>query len=119
MPPFHNPQDCGYPRLYATAPNGTTYAFNATAVLVDDGTAVKITATVPVDFAVVASSYGRASWPMTIFFSATGVPVLPWYATLNQTLPWVIPSMAVDGNHALVGGYAPVELDRPWEQPAI
>ena len=28
---------------------------------------------------------------MTIFFSETGVPVLPWYAALNETLPWVPP----------------------------
>ena len=41
-----------------------------------------------------ASSYGRASWPMTIFFSATGVPVLPWFSELNETKPWVIPPYA-------------------------
>ena len=46
---------------------------------------------------------------MTIFFTDHGVPVLPWYATLNQTLPWVLPSTVVDAPHA-------VELDEPWAE---
>ena len=82
------------------------------------GTAIDITvpaALVPAGFEIIASScvwcgctvvqnvefcdtsdcrYGRASWPMTIFFSqAGGVPVLPWFAKLDQTLPWVIPAL--------------------------
>ena len=91
--------------------------FNASAVLVNNGTAIKISAPVPLEFEVVASSYGRASWPMTIFFSETGVPVLPWYATLNQTLPWAIPSSTQhdDGVVPLDDADRTVELDRPWE----
>lgn len=103
MPPFHNYADCGYPRLYATAPNGTEGVFNATAVLVNNGTAIELSAPVPSGWHVRASSYGRASWPMTIFFSATGVPVLPWFSEMNETKPWAIPPFAT------VAGE-----DRPW-----
>ena len=94
MPPFHNYQDCGYPRLYGhfTA-NGTRAVFNATATLTTP-TTITVSAQVPASgFEVTASSYGRASWPMTIFFSPAGVPVLPWYAALNETRPWVPPSV--------------------------
>ena len=104
MPPFHNPQDCGYPRMYATAANGTAQVFNATAVLKNSGSAMELAAPVPPGWEIRASSYGRASWPMTIFFSATGVPVLPWFSALNETRPWIIPPFAQSDS-------APVDLD--------
>ena len=94
MPPFHNPQDCGWPRIYATAANGSAQVFNATAVLVDNGNGMQLTAPVPPGWVVRATSFGRASWPMTIFFSSTGVPVLPWFSVLNETRPWIIPPFA-------------------------
>ena len=34
-----------------------------------------------------ATSYGRASWPVTAFFSAAGAPVLPWYANISSADP--------------------------------
>jgi len=110
MPPFHNPEDCGWPRLYALAANGSTVVFNASATLVDGGTAVRLEANVPPTLRVVASSYGRASWPMTLFFSSAGVPVLPWYATLNETRPWVLPAAVDDAP----GAHVPLR-DEPWQ----
>jgi len=96
MPPFHNPEDCGWPRLYARLPNGTLRVYNASAQLVEGGKAIRLSAAVPAAVDVYASSYGRASWPMTIFFSAAGVPVLPWFAELNETRPWVLPRAVAD-----------------------
>jgi sialate O-acetylesterase len=78
----------------ATAPNGTEVVFNASAVLANNGSAIELSAPVPSGWKVRASSYGRASWPMTIFFSVSGVPVLPWFSELNETKPWVIPPFA-------------------------
>ena len=109
MPPFHNPQDCGYPRLYAVAPNGTADVFNATAVLTNNGSAMELTAPVPSGWQVRATSYGRASWPMTIFFSASGVPVLPWFSELNETRLWVIPPFVQLDS-------VPIDLgEQPWD----
>ena len=107
MPPFHNPEDCGWPRLYAKDSAGKESVFNATARLIEGGNAISISAEIPAGLQVVASSFGRASWPMTIFFSPEGVPVLPWYATLDQTLPWELPAAVVDTPF-----YAP--LEEPW-----
>eukprot|EP00967_Tisochrysis_lutea_P098568 scaffold145650_cov36-Tisochrysis_lutea.AAC.3 len=43
-------------------------------------------------FIPIATSYGRASWPMTTFFSADGrLPVLPWLANITTSTPWVPP----------------------------
>ena len=114
MPPFHNPEDCGWPRLYLKAPNGIKLVINATAGLVN-GSAILLSAAVPLGWQVEASSYGRASWPMTVFFSETGVPVLPWFAALNQTLPWEIPMLA-DGE---VDPGPVAELERPWEDVLV
>jgi len=60
------------------------------------GQTILLRASVPPGLEVVASSYGRGSWPRTVFFSAGGVPVLPWYATLNETRPWVLPASVAD-----------------------
>ena len=108
MPPFHNPEDCGWPRLYLTNDTGHAMTTNATARLVGGGQAIELSARLPPGMRVVASSYGRASWPMTLFFSERGVPVLPWYATLNQTLPWVLPSAVADA--------VSLPLDEPWAE---
>ena len=62
----------------------------------DGGQTILLRASVPPGLEVVASSYGRGSWPRTVFFSAGGVPVLPWYATLNETRPWVLPASVAD-----------------------
>ena len=56
MPPFHNPEDCGWPRLYIV--NGTAHkqVVNATATLVNGGHAIELTAQLPAGYEVVASS---------------------------------------------------------------
>jgi len=108
MPPFHNPEDCGWPRIYAVDAAGHGTVFNATARLTHGGRAVELSASVPTALKVVASSYGRASWPMTLFFSEHGVPVLPWYAALNQTMPWVLPTTVEDTP-------SPIPVDTTWE----
>jgi hypothetical protein len=39
--------------------------------------------------------YGRASWPLTAFFSREGgLPVIPWYANFSTSVPWSPPSYA-------------------------
>ena len=75
--------------------------FNATATLTDSGNAIELAAAIPQGWKVRASSYGRASWPMTIFFSKAGVPVLPWFSELNETKPWVIPPFATQGHNRI------------------
>ena len=112
---FHNPADCGWPRLYARFENGTEVTFNATITLLEGGRSLSISARIPSTMQVVASSYGRASWPMTLFFSEHGVPLLPWYAALNETLPWVLPSSTSDLPLALHGERDHLDgLDEPW-----
>ena len=34
---------------------------------------------------------GRVVWPMTLFFSKAGLPVIPWFASLSATNPWTSP----------------------------
>merc|ERR1712083_921771 len=63
----------------------------ATAEIGADGTSIQLTASaaaVGKGFKVLGSSYGRATWPMTVFF-AHSLPVLPWYAALGTTVPWL------------------------------
>jgi hypothetical protein len=42
-------------------------------------------------FNVTGTSYGRATWPLTVFFSKAGLPVVPWFASLSATDPWTSP----------------------------
>ena len=62
-----HPCDCGYPTIYGAFPNGTALALNATAAIDADG--IVLSAASPGDgFKATATSYGRASWPLTTFF---------------------------------------------------
>ena len=52
-----------------------------------------------------ATSYGRASWPMTTVFSSVAegsLPVIPWYANLSATDPWTPPAYAKTDTGLLV-----------------
>eukprot|EP01048_Picozoa_sp_COSAG05_P015077 COSAG05_NODE_1774_length_4111_cov_5.453444_3_plen_633_part_01 len=80
------PTDCGYPVIYGT--NNT--ALNATAAIGPDGSSILLTAKIPRgssagEFKATASSMGRASWPLTIFFSEHGLPVIPWFADFQTS----------------------------------
>ena len=80
------PSDCGYPMIIGSNASGARIALNATASIAgDDLSSIKLTATLPAamrgtgGFTPSATSYGRASWPMTLFFSLeNGLPLLPW-----------------------------------------
>ena len=91
------PQDCGYPLIIGdnVTVNGTTpnVELNATATIGADGSSIVMTATAPKGFVPKASSYGRASWPMTIFFAKNGdnLPVIPWFNNFTSTKPWEPP----------------------------
>ena len=86
------PCDCGYPYIYGKLANGTTTFLNATSSVGADGTSIELAAAAPDGFQPTASSYGRASWPMTVFFAAAGGnPVIPWYANFSTTNPWQPP----------------------------
>jgi len=87
------PCDCGYPYIYGKFANGSTTFLNATASVGVDGTSIELAAAAPDGFQPTASSYGRASWPMTVFFAAAGGnPVIPWYANFSATKPWEPPA---------------------------
>jgi hypothetical protein len=90
------PCDCGYPYIYGVV-NGTSHFLNASATIGTDGTSILLAAPAPEGFEPTASSYGRASWPMTLFFAADGGnPVVPWYANFSTTNPWQPPVRAAD-----------------------
>ena len=79
------PASCGYPTIIGT--DGSS--LNATAEIGREGSSIVLTAKAPAGFVVAATSYGRADWPMTLFFTKQrGLPVIPWYAALNATNPW-------------------------------
>jgi len=91
------PCDCGYPYIYGAFDNGTALFLNATATIGADGSSVVLTAAAPEGFKPTASSYGRASWPMTIFFAEDGGnPLIPWYNNFSSTNPWEPPVLAVE-----------------------
>ena len=87
------PSDCGYPSIHGQAADGSLLELNATASLGSDGSSIVLTAThAPRGFVPLATSSGRASWPMPRFYSiAGGLPVLPWHAALNATDPYTPP----------------------------
>lgn len=91
------PCDCGYPYIYGKFANGSATFLNATVTIGTDGTSVELVATAPNGFHPTASSYGRASWPMTVLFAEEGGnPVIPWYANFSTTNPWEPPEVAAD-----------------------
>eukprot|EP00040_Diaphanoeca_grandis_P026797 m.150595 g.150595 ORF g.150595 m.150595 type:complete len:555 (-) comp30734_c0_seq1:240-1904(-) len=76
--------DCGYPQIYGMV--GTTATvLNATAAISSDGHSLVLSAAAPAGFKVSASSYGRGSWPMTVFFNSFGQPVIPFYANVGSS----------------------------------
>lgn len=88
------PEYCGYPMIYGT--DGNT--LNATARIGSDGTSIVLQAAAPPGFKVAATSYGRAQWPMTVFFAegSEGLPVIPWYAAVDATNPYTPPGWDLD-----------------------
>ena len=60
------PQDCGYPQIYGA---NASSVLNATATIGSDGSSLVLTASAPAGFQAVATSYGRASWPRTVFYA--------------------------------------------------
>ena len=79
------PANCGYPAIIGT--DGTS--LNATASIGSDSSTIVLKADAPAGFVVAATSYGRADWPMTTFFSEHGaLPVIPWYSGLSETAPF-------------------------------
>lgn len=78
--------------------NKQTVSLNSTASIGPDGSSILLRAKVPnngTGFTVVGSSYGRATWPMTLFF-AHGLPVIPWYASIEAKDPWTPPQWMED-----------------------
>ena len=57
---------------------------NASAVPTADGTGLILTALAP-GLEVLASAYGRATWPVVTAYNALGLPVVPWCFALNGT----------------------------------
>ena len=79
---------CGYPQIWGVFANGSELALNASVAIGADGSSLVLSAAAPAGFNATASSYGRATWPMTVFFSSTGLPVIPWWASFSATEPW-------------------------------
>ena len=80
------PEDCGYPMIIGRTADGSSATLNASAAVGgSDASSVILTARgVPSGFSLEATSYGRASWPMPLFFSrAGGLPLVPWHANLS------------------------------------
>ena len=99
------PQDCGYPAILGVGASGAAMTLNATAVIGPDGSSIVLTAPVPASsgFKATASSYGRASWPMTLFFAKAGdsLPVIPWFSNFTTTDPWTPPPALARDSAAL------------------
>jgi len=84
------PEDCGYPSIEGFLANGTAVSLNATAAIGADKSSIVLTVPrAPIGFNATATSYGRASWPMTVFFDAAGdkLPVIPWFSNFSCTDP--------------------------------
>jgi hypothetical protein len=111
------PQDCGYPAIGGLDGAGGWVWLNATAAIGTDASSIVLTAELPSAqptlssaaasvrpeapftpvFTPLATSYGRASWPMSLFFTENdGLPVLPWYANLSTMTPWDPPAWGED-----------------------
>jgi len=68
--------ECGYPTIDFS--DGTS--IRASASLTSDMQRIVLSVSTPSSGAKpISSSYGRASWPVTIFFNSYGLPVIPWY----------------------------------------
>jgi len=94
------PQDCGYPAIIGTsgpASKPVVLSLNASAVIGSDGSSIVLTNTdpAPAGFKATSTSYGRASWPRTVFFAKAGanLPVIPWYANFTTTSAWTPPGV--------------------------
>ena len=90
-----SPQDCGYPAIMGVTSKGVVMSLNATAKIGKDRSSIVLTATAPPGsgFQPQASSYGRGSWPMTLFFAKdTKLPVIPWYANFTVNDPYSPPT---------------------------
>ena len=76
--------------ILGTDTTGKEVYLNATATIGKDGSSLVFMATAPAGFKALETSYGRASWPMTVFFSAEGdnLPVIPWHSNFTNTAPW-------------------------------
>jgi len=99
------PQDCGYPQIIGKdTASGAVVTLNATATIGADGNTIVLTAATPSNFVPTSSSYGRASWPRTVFFSVEGdkLPVIPWYSNFTNTNPYTPPMAMVDTMSAKV-----------------
>lgn len=84
--------DCGYSSIDGHGEGGEPISLNATADVGTDGSSIVLSAVAPAGFVPLATSMGRASWPMPRFYSVAGaLPVLPWYAALNTTDPYTPP----------------------------
>eukprot|EP01052_Picozoa_sp_SAG31_P000329 SAG31_NODE_10_length_40133_cov_27.863041_15_plen_644_part_00 len=91
------PGDCGYPAIIGVDSTGANVSLNASAEIGQDGSSIVLIATAPEGFRPQSSSYGRASWPMTVFFSKdTQLPVIPWFANFSTTNPFTPPHWQVD-----------------------
>jgi len=72
------PDECGTPTVQVNDAANTVLP--ATAALTSDSKGIVLTATAPATgLKAVRTSYGRAGWPVTIFFNSNGLPVIPWY----------------------------------------
>jgi len=84
------PEYCGYPMIICMDSSQRILTLNATTTLGPDGSSILLTVTVPNNgsgVTVLGSSYGRAAWPMTVFF-AHGLLVIPWYSSITAKNPW-------------------------------
>lgn len=95
-----------YPQIIGKYKNGTSASLNATATIGEDGSSIVLTATATNDFTPTASSYGRASWPRTVFYAmavsdgSIQNPVIPWFSNFSTINPWHPP--AYEENKPLV-----------------
>lgn len=82
------PEYCGYPHIHCS--DGSV--LNASATIGADKSSIILSAPSS-NCTAVATSYGRADWPMTVFFTEgeKGLPVIPWYAAIGVNNSWTPP----------------------------
>ena len=109
------PSDCGYPAIIGTVPRTvagdraaglsvSVVSLNATATVHPTNRTLLVLTTAtkpPAGFVPTATSYGRGSWPTTVFFGRSAdaqarwgdavLPIIPWFANFSVSNPWSPP----------------------------
>lgn len=109
--------DCGWPVIIGHGPNLDEIHLQANASIGADRSSLILEARAPRDFVPYGSALGRAAWPMMRFYSAEGLPVLPWYANFTTTQPHIPPRWQPPNVNLLAALRACQWVNEDWGLP--